>query len=91
MSLEAPAERALALVLARFQETVDDVAETALPHYLCSYLYELAARYMQFYEQCPVLNADAATRASRLLLCRRVADTLKQGLALLGIETVERM
>ncbi len=91
VSLEAPAERALALVLARFQETVDDVADTALPHYLCSYLYELAARYMQFYEQCPVLNADAATRASRLLLCRRVADTLKQGLALLGIETVDRM
>ena len=38
VSLEAPAERALALVLARFQETVDDVADTALPHYLCSYL-----------------------------------------------------
>ena len=89
--IDAPAERALALVLARFQETVDDVADSALPHYLCGYLYELAARYMQFYEQCPVLNAEPATRTSRLLLCRRTAAAMQQGLALLGIETVERM
>jgi arginyl-tRNA synthetase len=91
LTVGAPAERALALALARFQEIVDDVAEGALPHYLCGYLYELAARYMQFYEQCPVLNAEPATRASRLLLCRRVAETMKYGLALLGIGTVERM
>lgn len=91
LMLEAPSERALALTLARFQEIVDDVAADALPHYLCGYLYELASRYMQFYEQCPVLNAADAVRASRLLLCRRVADTMKCGLSLLGIETVDRM
>jgi arginyl-tRNA synthetase len=91
VSLDAPAERALALTLARFQETIDDVAETALPHYLCSYLYELSARYMQFYEQCPVLNAETDVRTSRLLLCRRTAETMKRGLSLLGIDTVERM
>ncbi len=91
LAIDAPSERALALTLARFQEVIDDVAEDALPHYLCGYLYELAARYMQFYEQCPVLSADDATRTSRLLLCRRAADTMKYGLALLGIETVERM
>ncbi len=78
--------------LARFQEIVDNVAEDALPHYLCGYLYELAARYMQFYENCPVLSAETIrSRTSRLLLCRRVADTMKYGLSLLGIETVERM
>jgi arginyl-tRNA synthetase len=86
-----PAERALALELARLQEVVDDVAEQALPHLLCGYLMELAGYYMRFYEQCPVLAADAATRTSRLLLCARVAATLEQGLALLGIGTVERM
>ena len=91
LMIEAPSERALALTLARFQEIVDDVAADALPHYLCGYLYELAARYMQFYEQCPVLSATDAVRTSRLLLCRRVADTMKFGLGLLGIETVERM
>jgi arginyl-tRNA synthetase len=89
--IETPAERALALTLARYQEVVEDVANDALPHYLCGYLHELAARYMQFYEQCPVLTAEREQRASRLLLCRRVADTLQHGLSLLGIETVERM
>jgi arginyl-tRNA synthetase len=89
--IEAPSERALALTLARYQEVVEDVANDALPHYLCGYLHELAARYMQFYEQCPVLTAEREHRASRLLLCRRVADTLQHGLSLLGIETVERM
>lgn len=91
VSIEAPSERALALTLARFQEIIDDVVADALPHYLCGYLYELAARYMQFYEQCPVLNAEADIRASRLLLCRRTAETMKHGLSLLGIDTVERM
>jgi arginyl-tRNA synthetase len=91
LTIEAPSERALALALTRFQEIVDDVAADALPHYLCGYLYELAARYMQFYEQCPVLSATDAVRTTRLLLCRRVADTMKCGLSLLGIETVERM
>jgi len=89
--IEAPAERALALALARYQEVVEDVVSDALPHYLCGYLHELASRYMQFYEQCPVLTAEPQQRSSRLLLCRRVADTLQHGLGLLGIETVERM
>ena len=89
--IEAPAERSLAVSLLRFQEVVDQVAEDASPHHLCAYLRDLAAAYMQFYEQCPVLNAEPATRTSRLVLCRKVADTLHHGLGLLGIETVERM
>jgi arginyl-tRNA synthetase len=91
VELGAPAERGLALALARFQEVVDAVAADALPHQLCAYLYDLAARYMQFYERCPVLSSEGTTRASRLLLCKRTADTLKFGLSLLGIETVDRM
>ena len=89
--LHEPAERALGLALARYQEVVDDVAEQAMPHLLCAYLMELAGHYMRFYEQCPVLTADAGVRSSRLLLCTRVTATLEQGLALLGIGTVERM
>ena len=84
-------ERQLALTLARFQETLELVATEAFPHYLCGYLYELAARYMQFYEHCPVLNAPDEVKQSRLLLCKRSADTLQTGLGLLGIETLERM
>jgi arginyl-tRNA synthetase len=88
----ATAERDLALALTRFPEVVDAVADKLLPHVLCTYLYELASRYHKFYENCPVLSADdEALRASRLALCDVVARVLHQGLALLGIDTVEQM
>ncbi|MCZ6618531.1 MAG: arginine--tRNA ligase [Gammaproteobacteria bacterium] len=88
---QEPDERTLAVKLLRFQEVLEQVAADAYPHYLCTYLYELASQFMRFYEACPVLSAPGETRVSRLLLCERVAETLKNGLGLLGIETVERM
>lgn len=89
--LEHPSERALALALCRFQEVLEQVGKDGYPHYLCGYLYELAVRYSQFYEACPILNAPDAEKNSRLLLCRRTAQTLQTGLDLLGITTVEQM
>ena len=86
-----PEERRLAVLLLRFQETLEQVASEALPHLLCTYLYELASRFMRFYEACPVLDAPGASRESRLKLCALTAETLQRGLDLLGIETVERM
>ena len=91
ISLTDPLERTLALKLLRFRETIDAVAKECMPHYLCTYLYELAGTFMQFYEGCPVLNADNATRDSRLTLCAQSAAVLQRGLDLLGIATVERM
>ena len=85
----APEEHRLAVQLARFQETVEQVAATAMPHHLCSYLYDLATAFMRFYERCPVLAGEA--RHSRLLLCRHTAERLGAGLDLLGIEAVARM
>ncbi len=86
-----PEERRLAVLLLRFQETLEQVASEALPHLLCTYLYELASRFMRFYEACPVLDAPGGLRESRLKLCALTAETLHRGLDLLGIETVERM
>lgn len=90
--LDHPAERALALDLVRYGEALGRVAAEYRPHYLTGYLFDLAGRFAEFFEQCPVLKADdEATRAARLLLCDVVARTLEEGLGLLGIETVERM
>jgi arginyl-tRNA synthetase len=87
-----PAERALALRLARLREAISDVATNLTPHTLCTYLYELAADFMRFYESCPVLAApDETARLSRMRLCDLTARTLKLGLGLLGIEAIERM
>lgn len=84
-------EKALALKLMQFPEVVEDVASECYPNQLCAYLYDLACVFMQFYEACPVLQAREQTKLSRLGLCRTTAETLKQGLELLGIETLEKM
>ncbi len=89
--IQDPAEHWLAVQLLRLQETLEQVAEDGFPHLLCAYLFELASLFMRFYEACPILTAEGSLRDSRLLLCQRSADTLKTGLGLLGIETVERM
>jgi len=92
LQLDQPTERALALRLARLRETIDAVATELAPHILCTYLYELASEFMRFYEACPVLRAaDEASRLSRMRLCNLTARTLRLGLGLLGIETIERM
>ena len=87
----APAERALAVALVRFQEVLEQVAEDGLPHLLCGYLHDLAVKFTGFYEACPVLNAAPADRQNRLIFAKQTARTLRAGLNLLGIETVDRM
>jgi len=78
LALTHPAERALALRLARLREAVDAVAAELAPHVLCTYLYDLAAEFMRFYESCPVLAApDEASRLSRMRLCDLTARCLR--------------
>ena len=89
--IEDPAERALAVKLLQFSEAVEAVAAESLPNLLCGYLYDLAGAFTTFYESCPVLKSDEPTRSSRLGLCEATARTIRTGLGLLGIETVEQM
>ncbi|MEN0111012.1 MAG: arginine--tRNA ligase, partial [Planctomycetota bacterium] len=92
ISLAEPAERSLAIELLRFSEALDRVAAEYKPNHLTAYLFDLAQRFAEFFEQCPVLKADdQATKRSRLRLCDLVARTLETGLILLGIRTVDRM
>ncbi|MDY6807080.1 MAG: arginine--tRNA ligase [Cyanobacteriota bacterium] len=84
-------ELALAKHLLQLPAIVDLVAADLLPNRLCQYLFELSQKYNQFYECCPVLQAEEPARTSRLLLCHSVARTLKLGLSLLGISVLERM
>lgn len=84
-------ERALAVKLLQFEEAVSGVAKEGAPHILCGYLYELAGVFSSFYEHCPILNATDEVKASRLKLALLTQRTLKQGLDLLGIKTVEKM
>lgn len=91
--IETPQEKALAIRLLQFSEVLEQMARDAMPHLLCTYLYDIAGLYMSFYEACPVLKdgVDTKTRESRLRLCHLVAKTLQQGLDLLGIEVMQKM
>ena len=88
---EDGAEHQLAVSLLRLQEVVAQLLEDGLPHHLCAFLYELANRYMKFYEACPILKSAEPLRCSRLGLSARTAQTLQTGLDLLGIQTLTRM
>lgn len=87
------AERTLAMKLLQFSEVVESVAKEGAPHLLCTYLYELSGNFMTFYEACPINKDGVASdvRASRLALCKRVAEAMRTGLNLLGIKVVDRM
>ena len=89
--MSEPAELALAKKLLQFGEVLPQVLEDYRPNILANYLYELASTFHGFFEACPVLKSEGATRTSRLALCDTTARLLKQGLALLGIEVPERM
>lgn len=92
ISLDHPAERALALAALQLAEAIDLVLADYRPNQLTNYLFELANRFSTFYENCPVLRAETPELLeSRLALCDLTAKVLRQGLALLGIEVVERM
>lgn len=91
ITLNAPQELALAKHLLNFGLILEAVAEEYRPNFLCNYLYELAGHFTAFYENCPVLKSEPAVRASRLLLCDLTARVLKQGLSVLGIQTLEQM
>jgi arginyl-tRNA synthetase len=93
IAIQVDAEKALATKLLQYQEAIEIVVSEATPHVLCTYLYELASLFMKFYEACPILKDDVApdVKQSRLQLCRLTQSTLRHGLGLLGIETLDKM
>ncbi len=91
LSFSEPQEWALARELLKLDAVIAEVEEELLPNRLCSYLFELSQVFNRFYDQVPVLKAEEPARSSRLALCNLTAATLKLGLGLLGIPTLERM
>ncbi len=95
ITLEHVREIALALKLLQFAETIDAVGRELRPNILTDYLYELAKAFSRFYDRklgVRVIDASPdSLRISRLRLCDLTARTLKLGLHLLGIDTVEQM
>ena len=91
LSFSEPQEWALIRELLKLDAVIAEVEAELLPNRLCSYLFELSQVFNRFYDQVPVLKAEEPARSSRLALCRLTAGTLRLGLGLLGIPTLERM
>lgn len=89
IQISHPSESALAMQLLQFEETLDRVSCDLLPNRLTDYLYVLAEKFNAFYRDCMVEGSPEQN--SRLLLIEVVARTLKQGLSILGVKTVEKM
>lgn len=84
-------ERTLAHHLTQFPGVILKAAESCRPNLIADYLFELSKKFNSFYNACPILNQEDEILYSRLLLVERTAAVLKEGLNLLGIETLERM
>lgn len=72
-----------------FEEIVQLAGEQYSPNTIATYLYELAQKFNNFYQKNPILESTQQT--FRLALTKKVGETLKEGLSLLGIEAPERM
>lgn len=85
-------EQVLIQKIADFPAVVAEAGRNYSPAVIANYCYDLAKEYNQFYHDYPILKEeDAATRCLRLNLSQLTARTLKQGVALLGMEMPERM
>ena len=78
--------------VSEFGAAVEQAGMDYSPSGIANYCYELTKLFNQFYHDYSILNADnREEKVARLVLARNVAKTIKNGMALLGIEVPERM
>jgi arginyl-tRNA synthetase len=90
-SLTKKQEHELIFKLAKYPETVKRAGENYDPSDLAKYLFELAQEFNNYYHSVPILKTEEKTMAARLVLINSISQIIKNGLDLLGIETVEEM
>ncbi|VFP81453.1 arginine--tRNA ligase [Buchnera aphidicola] len=85
-------ERQLILTILQFEEIIFILEKKGTPHLMCNYLYDIAGKFSKFYENCPILFVkEKHIKISRIKLSILTARIIKQGLYLLGINTVQIM
>lgn len=82
-------ERALLRKLGEYAEVLERATRELTTHQICNYLYELAQEFNRFYEKARIIGDDR--EAARLSLVNRYAETLADGLGLLGIDAPEQL
>lgn len=89
-----PNDKEISLIqhLADYPSVVAEAGRSYSPALIANYVYDLVKEYNQFYHDYSILNeTDDAVRSMRLALSAEVAEVVKSGMGLLGIEVPERM
>lgn len=89
--LSHDAELRLLKMLAELPRQVERAAADAEPSYVATCLLDLCKAFSQFYQDCPVIQAEGSLRAARLALIEGTRLSIRSGLSLLGIQAPERM
>ncbi len=85
-------EKELIKQITLFPEIIENSAKTYSPALIANYVYDLVKEYNSFYQSTPILATENKTdKTFRVQLSKKVADTIKAGFSLLGIEMPERM
>lgn len=89
-----PNEKEIEIIqrIADFPSVVSEAGRTYSPALIANYVFELAKGYNQFYHDYSILKEEnGVARTFRLHLSRTVADIIRRGFSLLGVEVPERM
>lgn len=89
--LKETQEQDLLVLLNRYSEMVESAAISYEPHVIAHYLRDLAQSFHVYYNSCVFLIEDDRLRNARLNLIAATAQVIKNGLNLLGVETLEVM
>ena len=86
-----PVEITLIDLISRVPQEIQKSARDIKPLVLSTHVYDLARAFNDFYNQCPVLQADPEVRGFRLQLVAASRQAIRNLLSILGIETPDIM
>ncbi len=89
--LDSEYETVLLQRMIDYPQVIETAAEDLAPHLVAFYLKELAADFHSYYNASRFLVEDAQVKLARLALIAAVAQTIKNGLALLGVSAPDKM
>lgn len=85
-------EKELIKQIELYPEVIQNAAQNHSPALIANYTYDLVKEYNSFYQSVSILGEDDLNKKIfRVQLSKKVADTIKSGFTLLGIEVPERM
>jgi len=90
-ALVEPEAEDLLRTIARFPAVIEEAADERKPHVVATYTRAFAEAFNAFYRECPVLNAEAETRAARLALVAAARTTIANALDTLGVAAPDSM